>query len=174
MAKVTFSSLGLKLNQEIKTITIKEKKIEVKQYLPIQNKLQMIANVINNSQDDNNFKNLAKVEMFTDLEIINQYTNLTFTDKQQEEPWKIYDILISSGIMEQIKKVIPEEELNMIYHFINDATDRVYEYRNSAYGILDGLKTDYSTLDFDIEDLQQKISNKENVEFLQEVLTKLG
>ena len=96
MAKVTFSSLGLKLNQEIKTITIKGKTIEVKQYLPIQNKLEMIANIINNSQDDNNFKNLAKVEMFTDLEIINQYTNLTFTDKQKEEPWKIYDILINS------------------------------------------------------------------------------
>jgi len=35
MAKVTFNSLGLKLNQEVKTITIREKNIEVKQYLPI-------------------------------------------------------------------------------------------------------------------------------------------
>ena len=174
MAKVTFSSLGLKLNQEIKTITIKEKKIEVKQYLPIQNKLEMVANVINNSQDDNNFKNLAKVEMFTDLEIINQYTNLTFTDKQKEEPWKIYDILINSGVMEQIRKVIPEEELNMIYHFVDDATDRIYEYRNSAYAILDSLKGDYDALNFDAEEIQKKLADGENVEFLKDVLTKLG
>ena len=174
MAKVTFSSLGLKLNQEIKTITIKGKTIEVKQYLPIQNKLEMIANIINNSQDDNNFKNLAKVEMFTDLEIINQYTNLTFTDKQKEEPWKIYDILINSGIMEQIRKVIPEEELNMVYHFIDDATDRIYEYRNSAYGILDSLKGDYDALNFDAEEIQKKLADGENVEFLKDVLTKLG
>jgi hypothetical protein len=94
MAKVTFSSLGLKLNQEVKIITIKEKNIEVKQYLPIQNKLEIVANVINNSQDDNNFKNIGKVELFAALEIINQYTNITFTEKQKEEPWKIYDILI--------------------------------------------------------------------------------
>ena len=174
MAKVTFSSLGLKLNQEIKTITIKGKTIEVKQYLPIQNKLEMIANIINNSQDDNNFKNLAKVEMFTDLEIINQYTNLTFTDKQKEEPWKIYDILINSGIMEQIRKVIPEEELNMVYYFIDDATDRIYEYRNSAYGILDSLKGDYDALNFDAEEIQKKLADGENVEFLKDVLTKLG
>lgn len=174
MAKVTFSSLGLKLNQEVKTITIKEKKIEIKQYLPIQNKLEMIANVINNSQDDNNFKNLTKVEMFTDLEIINQYTNLIFTDKQQEEPWKIYDMLISSGIMEQIRKAIPEEELNMVCHFIDDATERIYNYRNSAYAILDSLKGDYDELNFDTNDIEKRIANKENVEFLQEVLTKLG
>ena len=174
MAKVTFNSLGLKLNQEVKNVEINGKKIEVKQYLPIQNKLEMIANVINNSQDDNNFKNVAKVEMFTDLEIINQYTNLTFTDKQKEEPWKIYDILVNSGTMEGIRKEIPKEELNMIYHFIDDATERIYEYRNSAYGILDALRTDYNALEFDADEIQKKLANGENVEFLKEVLTKLG
>ena len=174
MAKVTFNSLGLKLNQEVKNVEINGKKIEVKQYLPIQNKLEMIANVINNSQDDNNFKNVAKVEMFTDLEIINQYTNLTFTDKQKEEPWKIYDILVNSGTMDGIRKEIPIEELNMIYHFIDDATERIYEYRNSAYGILDALRTDYNALEFDADEIQKKLANGENVEFLKEVLTKLG
>ena len=174
MAKVTFNSLGLKLNQEVKTITIKEKNIEVKQYLPIQNKLEMIANVINNSQDDNNFKNVAKVEMFTDLEIINQYTNLSFTEKQKEEPWKIYDILINSGVMEEIRKAIPKDELGMVYHFVDDATERIYEYRNSAYAILDSLKTDYNVLDFDAEVIRQKLADGENVEFLKDVLTKLG
>lgn len=174
MAKVTFNSLGLKLNQEVKTITIKEKNIEIKQYLPIQNKLEIIANVINNSQDDNNFKNVAKVEMFTDLEIINQYTNLSFTEKQKEEPWKIYDILINSGVMKEIRKAIPEDELRMVYHFVDDATERIYEYRNSAYAILDSLKTDYNVLDFDAEAIRQKLADGENVEFLKDVLTKLG
>lgn len=174
MAKVTFNSLGLKLSSEIKTITIKEKNIEVKQYLPIQNKLEMVANVINNSQDDNNFKNLGKVVMYTDLEIINQYTNLTFTEKQKDEIWKIYDILINSGVIQQIKDTIPKEELEIVYNFINDATDRIYEYRNSVYGILDALKSDYNTLDFDAEEIRKKIANGENIELLQEVLTKLG
>lgn len=174
MAKVTFSSLGLKLNQEIKTITIKEKTIEVKQYLPIQNKLEIVANVINSSQDDNNFKNLAKVSMFTDLEIINQYTNLTFTEKQKDEIWKIYDILISSGVIDQIKNEIPKEELEKVCKFVDDATERIYNYRNSAYGILDAMKTDYNALEFDAEDIQKKLADGENVEFLKEVLTKLG
>lgn len=174
MAKITFSSLGLKLNQEIKNIEINGKKIEVKQYLPIQNKLNMIVNVINNSQDDNNFKNIAKVKMYTDLEIINQYTNITFTDKQKEEIGKIYDILFNSSVIEQVKNAIPKEELEMVINFIDDATDRIYTYRNSAYGILDAMKTDYDELSLDAEEIQEKIANGENVEFLKEVLTKLG
>lgn len=174
MAKVTFNSLGLKLNQEVKIITIKEKNIEVKQYLPIQNKLEIVANVINNSQDDNNFKNVGKVDLFTALEIINQYTNITFTEKQKEEPWKIYDILVQSGILDQILEAIPEDELETIYLYIDDATERIYEYRNSAYAILDSLKTDYNVLDFDAEAIRQKLAEGENVEFLKDVLTKLG
>jgi hypothetical protein len=71
-------------------------------------------------------------------------------------------------------EAIPEDELETVYSYIDDATERIYEYRNSAYGILDALKTDYNALEFDVEDMQKKIANGENVEFLKEVLTKLG
>jgi len=46
MAKVTFTKLGLKVNQEIKTIEYNEQVVEIKQYLPIQEKLQLIGRVI--------------------------------------------------------------------------------------------------------------------------------
>jgi hypothetical protein len=51
MAKISFSKLGLKLNQEIKTVEYNGQNIEIKQYLPIQNKLQLISSVINQSID---------------------------------------------------------------------------------------------------------------------------
>lgn len=174
MARVTFNSLGIKTVPSSKTIDINGKTIEVKQYLPIQNKLELVANVINNSQDDNNFKNIGKVDLFTELEIINQYTNITFTEKQKEEPWKLYDLLINSGVMDKIREVIPEEELETIYNYVDDATERVYEYRCSAYAILDSLRGDYNELNFDVNELQQKLADGENVEFLKDVLTKLG
>ena len=47
MAKVAFSKLGLKVNQDIKTIEFNGQNIEVKQYLPIQDKLRLISNIIN-------------------------------------------------------------------------------------------------------------------------------
>ena len=38
MAKVSFTKLGLKTNQEVKTIEWNEQIIEIKQYLPIEKK----------------------------------------------------------------------------------------------------------------------------------------
>jgi hypothetical protein len=45
--KPTFAKLGLKMNNNIKTIIINEQEIEVKQYAPINEKLVMIGNIIN-------------------------------------------------------------------------------------------------------------------------------
>jgi len=33
------------------------------------------------------------------------------------------------------------------------------KYRNSIYGILDALKTDYSDLDLDVEKLREKLAD---------------
>jgi hypothetical protein len=41
-------------------------------------------------------------------------------------------------------------------------------------GILDNMGKDYSNLNFDATAIQEKLGNSENVEFLKEVLTKLG
>ena len=80
MAKVSFTKLGLKKKEEIKNITINDQVIEVKQYLPISDKINIITNVIENSADDNNFANPVKVEVFANLEIMYAYTNISFTD----------------------------------------------------------------------------------------------
>ena len=102
MAKVSLTKLGLKVNQEIKTIEFNEQTIEVKQYLPINDKLELISNVINSAHDENNFANPVKVSVFTTLEIMYAYTNINFTDKQKEDPTKLYDMLISSGLVSKL------------------------------------------------------------------------
>ena len=89
MAKVAFSKLGLKEKKEVKTITINNVQIEVKQYLPINNKIDIITNVINNTQDQNNFPNPVKIEVLATLELIFAYTNLSFTEKQKEDVAKL-------------------------------------------------------------------------------------
>ena len=102
MAKVSLTKLGLKVNQDIKTIEFNEQSIEVKQYLPINDKLELIANVVNASHDENNFANPVKISVFTTLEIMYAYTNINFTDKQKENEYKVYDTLKSNGLLDKI------------------------------------------------------------------------
>lgn len=174
MAKLAFTKLGLKLNQEIKTINFNEQTIEVKQYLPIQDKLELISNVINLSADENNFANPVKVSVYTTIEIISKYTNINFTEKQKEDITKLYDLLISTGFVAEIIKVIPEAEYNEVLKGIADSIEAVYTYRNSVFGILDTVSTDYSNLNLDASEIQKKLADPENMELLKSVLTKLG
>ena len=97
MAKVSFSKLGLTKNQEVKILNWNEQNIEVRQYLPISEKLELISNVINFAHDGNaNFANPVQVEVFTGLELLYAYTNISFTDKQKEDPAKLFDLVKSS------------------------------------------------------------------------------
>ena len=49
MAKLAFSKLGLKVNNQVVNISYNDNDIEIKQYLPINDKLKLISDVINNS-----------------------------------------------------------------------------------------------------------------------------
>ena len=174
MAKVSLTKLGLKVNQEVKTIEFNEQTIEVKQYLPINDKLELISNVINASHDDNNFANPVKVSVFTTLEIMYAYTNINFTDKQKEDPTKLYDMLISSGLVSEVINAIPEAEYHEILCGVSDSIEAVYTYQNSILGILESISADYSNLNFDATEIQKKLADPDNMELLKSILAKLG
>ena len=174
MAKLAFTKLGLSKNQEVKIVEFNGQDIEVKQYLPVNDKLEIIGSIINRSADDNNFANPLKVEVFTALEIIGSYTNISFTEKQKEDPSKLFDLVVSSGLYEMIIHNIPHAEVEALQCYTNSTIAAVYEYRNSVMGILENISTDYSNLDLDASEIQKKIGDPENMELLRNILTKLG
>lgn len=174
MAKLAFSKLGLKANNEIVNIYFNDQVIEVKQYISVNDKLKLISEVINNTIDEHNFCNPVKVKVYLALGILDYYTNINFTEKQKEDPVKLYDCFQSSKLLNQICDVIPEEEFNDLIEGTWDSINAIYTYNNSAMGIMDNLGKDYSSLNFDASAIQEKLGNAENVEFLKEVLAKLG
>lgn len=179
MAKISFAKLGLKVNNSIKTFEWSDNDgkvtiIEVKQYLPIEEKLEIISNIINNSIDDNDFYNPVRLEIFTTLEIVYAYTNLNITDKMKENPFKLYDIILSSGLYDKILETMPTEEFDYIDVSAHATIRNIYNYKNSAMGILSTITTDYSSLNLDADEIKNKIGNPENLALLRDVLTKLG
>ena len=174
MAKLAFTKLGLKINTDIETFEFNEQTIEVKQYLPVNDKLTLVSEVINNSADENNFANPVKVEVYTTVAIIEAYTNITFTDKQKEDITKLYDKLVSSELYQTILRLIPVEEINSLFDALRSSIDAIYNYRNSVMGILENISTDYSNLDLDASAIQAKLADPENMALLKNILTKLG
>ena len=175
MAKVPFSKLKCKVNEEIKTISFNDEIIEVKQYLPVQDKLSLIGRVIELAHDqDHNYSNPVKADVFRDLEIVFNYTNISFTEKQKEDIPKLYDQLTSSGLMEIIMEAIPEEERNGIDIGIYDSIESVYKYQNSVLGVLDTIKSDYSNMKLDIDNLNNTITDPEALAFVKSMLTNIN
>ena len=174
MAKVSLTKLGLKVNQDVKNIEFNEQNIEVKQYLPINEKLELISSVINSAADENNFSNPVKENVFLTLEILYHYTNINFTDKQKEDPVKLYDLVVSSGLVNKITDLIPEEELDEVINGVAQSVKAIYAYRNSVLGILESISQDYSALNLEATEIQQKLVDPDNMALLKQVLTKLG
>lgn len=174
MAKVAFSKLGLKVNTNVGKFTIGDQTIEVKAYLPIQDKLEMISRIINQSTDDNGYYNQGKVEIFMLLEMVFAYTNITFTEKQKEDVTGLYDKLVSSDFMEDFMTVMSSSEVAFIRNITYTIIDKIYEYKNSAYGILDAISTDYSNLNLDALQIKENLADPNNMALLKDVLTKLG
>ena len=174
MAKPTYSKLKLTSAVSPKVITWGEQEIEVKQYISIQDKLTMVSEILNAAADDNKFYNYGKIKMFFDLKVIKYYTNLSITEKQMEDQIKLYDSFIVSGFYKEVFAAIPEDEIGFVYHILMETVEQIYKYQNSAYGILDAFNTDYNNMDMDIQKLVSGIKDKEGVEFLNEVMNKLG
>jgi hypothetical protein len=178
MAKVSFAKLGLKVNNDVKTfewlsgdeVTV----IEVKQYLPIEEKLAVISNIVNNSIDDNGFYNPVRLEIFTTLEILYAYTNFNITPKMKEDPFKLYDVVLSSGLYDKILEVMPTEEFDRIDVSAHATIRNIYNYKNSALGVIGAITATYGDLEMDANNLIGNIQDPDSLTLLKDVMTKLG
>ena len=172
MARIPFTKLKCKINIDEIPVQIGEETIMVKQYLPIQEKLELIGNVVMAAHEqDENYSNPVKASVYRDLETIFAYTNISFTDKQKEDLPKLYDMLYSSGVITEVLKNIPEDEYMEIVFGVRDSIEAIYKYQNSVLGILDTIKTDYSNMKLDIDSLKKDITDPETLEFLKKLLT---
>lgn len=175
MAKLAFSKLTLQKNFQVKEWSFNEQSIEVKQYLSIKERMDIAQLVIQQVIDFNNeFLNEFAFHMYMDLAIVFNYTNLSFTDKQKEDLYKLYDLLVGSGFMKELKKQVDCNQTDDLEVYTYETLNGYYKYHNSVYGIMDAMNQNYSNLNLDVNELQDKISNPESLSLVKDILTKMG
>lgn len=177
MAKISYNKLGITKDElnKVQTVEYNDQTIEVKQYLPIAEKSELITRVLNNSVDENTgYYNLLKLDMNLGLEIVYAYSNISFTEKQKEDPMKLYDMLNASKVLNLIIGLVPDGEFYYLNKTTYEMANNIVAYRNSAMGIMEAISADYSNLDLDATDIQKKLNDPDNMALLKDVLTKLG
>lgn len=145
--------------------------IMVKQYLPVEQKMALIGNIVNNSADDNNYYNPIRLDMYTVIGIVGLYTDIDLEDATIAQA---YDILMESGLWEDILDTIPASEIEYIKINTRKILENIYAYKNSIYGVIEGFNNSADNIKLDSEEIQKNLSDPENLKLVKEILTKMG
>lgn len=139
MAKVSYTNLKLKIKEDIKTVKYQDLDIEVLQYLPIESKNAIVQMVLQNAKDSQGEYEPIMIDMLFHVYLIYLYTNISFTEKQKENPSKIYDNFKSTGLLDEIILTIPEEEYEELFGYLEESLSNSIEYKRSLYGSISGV-----------------------------------
>lgn len=175
MAKVNLTKLNKIKSLDPIDIKIGEETISVVQYLPLEKKLAIMQNIIEQAgNNEEGFYNIVKLTVFYTIEMLRAYTNISFTEKQLEEPQKLYDIIVLNNIWNEVKKAIPQSELTDMWENTCALAREITDYNHSALGILNLVSNDYDNLNLDVKEMTEKLSDRTNLTFIKDLLTKLG
>ena len=135
MSKISYANLKLKTKSDVLTFDFNGEQVEVLQYLPISDKYDLIMITLQKAKEGNIYNQL-KLDMFFHLHLVYLYTNLSFTDKQRENEFKIYDTLQSNGFINKMLELIPKEEYNELFEMVEKQVKMEMKYTTTAASIL--------------------------------------
>ena len=138
MAKISFASMKLKVDDSVKVIKINEKEVEVKQYLPIEDKNSLCEIALHAAAAGTIFNPLL-AEAYFNTYVVIEYTNINFTDNQKADILKLFDILDSNDVINEVIAAIPEREYNLLLSSFEDMVEAIGTYMTSAKAIADDL-----------------------------------
>ena len=130
-----YSELGLKQNTDVNILKIQDKQIEVLQYLPVKDKIDLIDITLQNAEE-NGIYNEIKLDIYFGLYIIYMYTNLEFTDEEKANPEILYDELESNHIITDVIQALDYNEYENLRDCLKMMKAIKTEYNKSAAALL--------------------------------------
>ena len=174
MAKINLKQLITIKAIEPITVNINNIDITVKQYLPLDEKMELVQRVLNRAVDETGFFSPMRLDVILELEIIRTYTDINITDKMMDAPGKIYDQIENNGIWRDILATLPWAEYQALHKAVNDCAAAITSYQTSLLGILKTVNQNYTATGADVKDLLQELGTIENSDVLKQVLANLG
>lgn len=175
MAKIAFSKLNKIKSLPAVEISIDDQKVLVEQYLPLEEKVNLITSVIEQSGNgEEGFFNIVKLEAYYIIEMIRAYTNISFTEKQLEDTTKLYDAIRLNDVWAAVADAIPGAEREYIWSNIMALAREITTYNNSVLGVLKSLKNEEIALGTELENIHQKLIDPETLPLVKGLLNSLA
>ena len=136
-----YSDLKLKIKTDTVIAKIGDIEIEVLQYLPMEDKIDLIQIALQKSME-NGICNDMKLDMYFNLYLIYMYTNLEFTDEEKEDEFKLFNELESNDLIIGIIGAMDETEYNSLINYLHIMQEQYVEHGKSAAALIQTLVQD--------------------------------
>lgn len=137
-----YSDLGLEITSTVKQVKLGNGVvINVKQYLPISDKISLINIALENSICGDGYYDPVLLEMLFNVYVVFTYSDLEFTDEEKGEIGKIYDEMLSNGYIDRILNAIPENEYNELLGYLEEKRAAAERYKGSLADAIQNLMT---------------------------------
>lgn len=163
---MNFKDFNLNINTNITTININDIVINIKEYLSIADRYDLVSIVLQNSFEDGIY-NPVKMDMYYKLYTIYMYTDIEFDVEDRADEVALFDLLESNGIIKAVFEAIDDEEISNNLALISELRDRK-ESRNGTLSY--AINSLINNLPINAKDALE-IVNKFNPEDFQRVLS---
>ena len=134
-----YKDLNLKTNQETKKVSGLD--IQVLQYLPIQDKIDLIDIALQKAERDGVYNEMG-LEMYFNLYIVYLYTDIVFDEEDRADEFTLYNELESNNVISKVIATIPEEEYDNLFDTLQIVKKNNTKYKNSVASVLNSFIKD--------------------------------
>ena len=139
--KVSYANMKLKTNTAVNTFQFCGQKIEVLKYLPASDKYDLLMITLQKSLEGNIY-NEFKLNLYFELNLVYMYTNISFTEKQREDEFKLYDTLRSNGFFESFYEALDDKEYEELFDQIAELKSTMEKSKGSVAGVIANIIED--------------------------------
>ena len=132
---------NLKINDQINTFTKDNYQVNVRKYLPISDKIDLVQITLQKAEEDGIY-NQIKLDMYFHLNIIYLYTDIEISPEEREDEMKLYDILESNDIIDMVIANMDQDEYNELKGYLMEMESDSLTYRNTAAAVLTRIVQD--------------------------------
>lgn len=175
MAKIPFTKLNRIKNLPVQKYSFGEYEIEVEQYLPLEDKVNLISTVIEQAGNgEEGFFNIVKLDAYYKIEMIRAYTNISFTEKQLEDTTKLFDAIVLNDIWAFVEDKIPQIEREYTWNNILSLAKEITNYNSSALGVLKTISNNRDNLNFDVKEIMNNLNDPQALTMLKDMMGYTG
>ena len=128
---MNFNELELKINDKVRTLKFKNKDIKVKQYLPIQDKLNLIQIALQQSLDEGVY-NDGLLTAYFHTYVVMFYTDIEFTEEEKQDVLTLFNLMDSENLIGSVIELIPQSEFGDLLEMLNNQQKNNMIFKQSA------------------------------------------